>query len=82
MSHHDITAMTIDQAIGAQPVLLSEDTLDQVNGGARPAFGDFDGMFKDIQHGIRNGATHVSYHRESQTVGGKTKTVTQSSFRR
>ncbi len=82
MTHSDMTAMTTDQTIGAQPVLLSDDALDQVHGGARSAFGDLDRMFNDIKRGIGNGATHVDYHHESKTVGGNTTTVTQSRFRR
>ncbi|GJE25796.1 hypothetical protein [Methylobacterium organophilum] len=74
--------MTTKSAEQNAPVRLNDDELESVNGGAGSAFGDLNSMFNDIKRGIGNGATQVSYHQESQTVRGKTKTVTQSHFRR
>lgn len=82
MTHRDMTSMTTDQAISAQPVLLSDDALDQVHGGAQSPFAGIESMIDNIKRGIGNGATYVDYHHESKTVGGNTTTVTQSRFRR
>ncbi|UMY17948.1 hypothetical protein MMB17_00895 [Methylobacterium organophilum] len=74
--------MTTKSAEQNAPVRLNDDALEPVNGGAGSAFAGIESMMDNIKRGIGNGATQVRYHQESQTVGGNTKTVTQSHFRR
>ncbi len=79
MTHSDMTAMTTDQTIGAQPVLLSDDALDQVHGGAQSPFGDF---FNTMARVASNRPSQGEYHHDSQGSRGKTKTLTRNTFRR
>ncbi|GJE25795.1 hypothetical protein [Methylobacterium organophilum] len=79
MTHRDMTAMTTDQTIGAKPVLLSDDALDQVHGGARSAFEDF---FNTMARVTSKRPLHGEYRHESEGSRGKTKTLTRNTFRR